>query len=464
MLKRGFYFKTNKGNLYGYDDYTGNVNICEEEMPINPIVSGKLNTEDLTVDKNEIKEYLNLNGFRQLVLMITEECNIRCKYCVYSGNYSNTREHNNSSMSVDTAKKAVKQYLLSFKDVKYKNPFLTPSIGFYGGEPLLNYQLIKEVVQYCKEIYPNNIQFNTTTNAVLLDEEKIMFFASNNFALSISLNGDKEEHDRLRVFRNGDGTFELMSKNLNKIRLLYPEYYKSNCSIIITFDTKTNLTNLNNFIADNKNILPTVARINPVSNLFTDWYDQYSEEDKLNHKNELLELRELYSKQLKEDEVNPLLTNLFGLDYFRILNRILNIKPEQLRPKFLKYTGACVPGTKLAVNCNGDLICCERVSESITIGNVDSWIDYDKVSDIICKYNSIITKECSSCPIQRLCDLCYSHFTNGNGEFVKPSGFSCEKIVDYYRNLFSKTWDLMEDGIDLEDIIRTKKEKRNCGV
>ena len=464
MLKRGLYFKTNKGNLYSYDDFTGNVNICKDETPNNPIIYGKLESEDLLIDKNEIKEYLKSNGFRQLVLMITEQCNIRCKYCVYSGSYSNAREHNNSSMNVDTAKNAVRQYLSSFKNIKYKNPFLIPSIGFYGGEPLLGYNLIKEVVQYCKEIYPHEIRFNTTTNATLLDEDKIAFFASNNFALSISLNGDKEEHDRLRVFSNGAGTYDLMFKNLNKIRILYPEYYKRCCSIIIIFDTKTNLTNLNKFITENKNILPTIAMVGPVSGVFTDWYDQYSVEDELKHEKEFLELEALYAKQLKKGETDPLFKNIFGINYFSILNRTLNISMEQSRPKFLKYTGACVPGTKLAVNSNGDIHCCERVSESIPIGTVDTWIDYEKIAEMIYKYNDAITKKCSSCPIQRLCELCYSHCTKGNGDFEKQSDDSCEKVVNYYIKLFSKTWSIMEDGVTLEDILKSKNEKRTCEI
>lgn len=459
MIERGLYFKTNKGNLYKYNDMTGNVRTCNEEMPSDPIVYGKLNSEDLLVDKNEIKDFLDISGFRQLVLMITEECNIRCRYCVYSGNYNNTREHNCTSMSIDTAKNAVKQYLSNFKIIKYKNPFLIPTIGFYGGEPLLNYKLIEEVVQYCKEIYPHEIHFNTSTNALLLNEENISFFATNNFALSISLNGDKKEHDRLRVFGNGTGTYDLMFKNLNKIRVLYPEYYKINCSIIITFDVKTNLINLNDFIMKNKDILPTIAKVGPVSGLFTDWYDQYSAEDKLNHNKELLQLEELYTNQLKEDESSPLLTNMFGLNYFSILNRVLNISPEQSRPRFLKYTGACVPGTKLAVSSNGSIHCCERVSESIPIGTVDSWIDFDKITDIIHRYNAAITKECSACPIQGLCDFCYSHFTKGNGQFEKSTDTSCEKIVKYYRTLFSKTWSLLEDGVTLEDILNIREKR-----
>ncbi|PGS25319.1 radical SAM protein, partial [Bacillus thuringiensis] len=107
--------------------------------------------------------------------MVTESCNLRCKYCLYSGEYDNNRTHNYFKMQTGTAKEAVFKYLASVTKIKQNKPFTIPMIGFYGGEPLLNYELIKDIVSYAKEVYNGKIYFNITTNATLLNEKKIKF-------------------------------------------------------------------------------------------------------------------------------------------------------------------------------------------------------------------------------------------------------------------------------------------------
>lgn len=452
-MKRGFYFKTNHGSTYYYDDITGNV--CLSDKDKDGIIYGEKCNENVSVNKTDIKEYLKYNGFTQLILMVTEDCNIRCKYCVYSDNYTNTRVHNNLYMTTDIAKKAVMNYIESFKNIKYNNPFIKPVISFYGGEPLLNINLINDVVEYSKKIYPNKIIFNMTTNGVLLNDDTIDFLAKNEFSLSLSLNGKKEEHDRMRVFSNGNGTFDILFKNIMRIRELYPEYYKKFCSIVITFDLGTDFIELNKFITENKDILPNIARINPVSTLFTSWYDKYSDKDKIKQINDLDQLRKLYIYQLKNTKIDPLLNHLFKLEHFYIMNRPINVSIDELKPKFLKYTGACVPGTKLAVDSSGKIHCCERVSESMPIGDVDNWINCEKIEEILQRYSDAVIEDCQVCPIQRLCDICYSHLCNENGEFCKEDKELCSKAVEFYRDRFSKTWDLIENGIYSDEILNS---------
>lgn len=405
------------------------------------------------VNKEEVKEYLNKNGFSQLILMITEDCNLRCKYCIYSDNYSSTRNHNKNSMDVEIAKKAVDKYLESFKNIKYKNPFLVPRIGFYGGEPLLKYELIEEVVKYCKEVYHNKISFNISTNAILLNDKIIRFLAENKFYLSISLNGDKTENDRLRVFKNGNGSYDIILEKLLRIKELFPEYYKEYCSLIITFDTGTDLRRLNSFITENSEQLPTIARINPVASVCTNWYEQYSEEENQVYLDDFKYLKELYIEQAKTGKVDTMLIHLFQMPYFALLNRTINVNSEIYRPSFMKHTGSCIPGTKIAVDSSGNIHCCERVGEKNPIGNVEEWIDYEKVIKLILNYNNAVTKNCNSCPIQRLCDFCYCHFIKSEEGFEENTVDNCNKSIEYYRGLFSEVWGLIEDGINIKQII-----------
>ena len=84
------------------------------------------------------------NRMRQLILQVTQSCNLRCSYCTYSGSY-NHRTHSNNSMSVETAERAIDFFIKRTKDNK------RIAVSFFGGEPLLNLGLIKHCVGYIEK-------------------------------------------------------------------------------------------------------------------------------------------------------------------------------------------------------------------------------------------------------------------------------------------------------------------------
>ena len=84
--KRGFYFKTPRGNTYYYDDITGYVNSIEEsKYPVESLCYGTEIYETRVITAEEVEQELENQGYEQLTLIVTHECNIRCKYCAYSG-------------------------------------------------------------------------------------------------------------------------------------------------------------------------------------------------------------------------------------------------------------------------------------------------------------------------------------------------------------------------------------------
>ena len=133
-------------------------------------------------ETDRIEEFYKTN-LNMMILQVTQNCNLRCKYCVYSGSYVN-RTHMNKRMSVETAIAAIK----FFYDHSLNSDSVT--IGFYGGEPLLEYELIKQCVAYAEEIFAGKkLSFNMTSNATLLTEESVLFLAAHDFNLTISLDG-----------------------------------------------------------------------------------------------------------------------------------------------------------------------------------------------------------------------------------------------------------------------------------
>ncbi len=144
-----------------------------------------------------------------ITLQVTQNCNLHCSYCAYSGNYEN-RSHKALNMDIETAKKGI-DYLIEHSP---DNEIV--DIGFYGGEPLLTFNLIKECVAYAeKKAEGKNMMFNLTTNGTLIKPEMIDFFEKHNVSITISIDGPREIHDLNRKFaHSGTGSFDIMMKNL----------------------------------------------------------------------------------------------------------------------------------------------------------------------------------------------------------------------------------------------------------
>ncbi|MCU0289279.1 MAG: radical SAM protein, partial [Acidobacteria bacterium] len=158
-----------------------------------------------------IKKNLEYN-LNQIILEVTLRCNQRCKYCTFSGRYAYSRRHGEEDMPVDIAIKAVEYFI---KHSKKKSETVPPVISFYGGEPILNLNIIKKIIKITKEKDMfDRFLFSLTINGTLLTEEVISFFAENNIMIMISLDGPKQIHDRYRVFPSGLGTFDTILNNL----------------------------------------------------------------------------------------------------------------------------------------------------------------------------------------------------------------------------------------------------------
>lgn len=161
--------------------------------------------------RGEIKAYpLKSNEVKALCIHICHDCNLRCRYCFADeGAYHSERE----LMSEQTAKKAVDFLLKNSGNRKVLE------VDFFGGEPLMCLQTIKNVVAYAREEgakLGKKFLFTTTTNALLLDDDAIDFFNREMENVVLSLDGRKEVHDAIRKTKNGKGSFDLVIENVKK--------------------------------------------------------------------------------------------------------------------------------------------------------------------------------------------------------------------------------------------------------
>lgn len=139
-----------------------------------------------------------------LSLEVINRCNLNCSYC-YLG------EKKNTYMSIETAKRAI-DIAVHEANKQYDRTLI---VYFIGGEPLMAYSIIQEVVEYTKSIcFDNNLRwkFSTTINGTLVTKEIIDFFIENNFDIKLSLDGPKEIQDLNRKDYAGNGSFDQIIK------------------------------------------------------------------------------------------------------------------------------------------------------------------------------------------------------------------------------------------------------------
>ena len=148
-----------------------------------------------------------LNDFTALhIFIITLRCNQKCKYCQASSEDETRTEYD---MSIETAKKSV--------DLVFKSPSQAIKIEFQGGEPFLNFEIVKHVVQYANKlnkVYRKNLEFVVCTNLLGLNDEILNYLAEHKIWISTSLDGPKESHDANRITRKGSGTYDIVRKNI----------------------------------------------------------------------------------------------------------------------------------------------------------------------------------------------------------------------------------------------------------
>ena len=189
--------------------YADNSEITEQE--VNDCIDdveelkeqGKLFTEDKY--ENLAFDFKSRNTvIKALCLHIAHTCNLNCEYCFASqGKYHGDR----ALMSFETGKRAI-DFL-----VENSGSRVNLEVDFFGGEPLMNFDVVKQIVAYARSIEKEknkNFRFTLTTNGMLVDEDVIEFANKECHNVVLSLDGRKEIHDNLRKTVNGKGSYDII--------------------------------------------------------------------------------------------------------------------------------------------------------------------------------------------------------------------------------------------------------------
>ncbi|MCX5855882.1 MAG: SPASM domain-containing protein [Deltaproteobacteria bacterium] len=311
-------------------------------------------------------------------LHITHDCNLRCEYCYAdAGSYGGER----SLMGKEVMTKAID---FAFT---HSGKFKEINIGFFGGEPLLNFKRIYEAVQYAKEQAKRinkRVTFSMTSNAVLLNPKIMDFLNQEGFSLIFSIDGPKKIHDKMRKTKNGGFTHSIVLRNLKKFR----KKYSDNFTVRGTFTrTTSNFSQQVLFLNDQgfKHVSVEPAQLDEkhphaishngaISRILYE-YDQ---------------LAEIYLERFNQN--NPL--HFFHFD--QNLRNLLHPVP--------KYTECGAGGGFVSVIPDGRIFpCFETVPEEKNcIGHVDSGFDKQKRRQFQRMYVDV-KRECRKCWIRYHC-------------------------------------------------------------
>ena len=377
---------------------------CEEPEYIHLLKNqGYLKTKH--VYKTEHPETILLrahaaNRLEGIILQVTQNCNLNCTYCAYSGSYYN-RVHSNKRMSLDIAKSAVDFYVKRTKNIDRL------TIGFYGGEPLLEFRLIQHIVEYINsKVEFKQVMYTMTTNATLLVPDIVEFLVEQDFQIVISLDGPKEIHDKNRKFCDGGGSFDIVMKNLEMLKSRYPKYYRDNVSFNSVLETdKFNCVEqffCKDKIFSRNTILTTL--VNDV-NAKVDFSknNQFTSESKYSAFLSYL----MTANRLNLTDISPLNENLMNI--LTLIRRGKTGKQRFELPDSWHHGGPCIPGVfRLFIDVDGTFFPCEKVSESsedMIIGNLENGFDYNKMEAIL-NIERMNADDCHSCWAYSECKLC----------------------------------------------------------
>ncbi|ABX43038.1 Cys-rich peptide radical SAM maturase CcpM [Lachnoclostridium phytofermentans] len=380
---------------------------------------------------------------QNVIIQVTQGCNLRCAYCAYSGRYQN-RTHSPKRMSFETAKRAIDMALSHSEDTQFI------IFSFYGGEPLLELPLIKRCVKYIKQQAPNrDIIFSMTTNGTLLTPDVYGYLSDNGFNIVISLDGPKQIHDMSRKYPDGRGSYDIIMENIKAIKSQYPESRDK-----LRFNAV-----LSPEIDDS--CLPTLFKsddvlsyynhtANSVSDAYTEEHTSYSDAFSLCYDRELCKLLLFKLGKLEKEHVSV----LFGIREADIRREYGRLKKIPRISPICHPGGPCLAGAmRLFVNVDGKLFPCERVSENsqlMAIGDLDNGFDIEKVQTVM-NPGQVTDEQCKKCWVINHCSLCAAFSDDLTGLSQKVRLSNCPKSRSRYEETLKTICFLKEAGYDFEN-------------
>ncbi len=355
--------------------------------------------EDIAKKSENSESYI-----KALCLNIAHDCNLKCKYCFADeGEYKGHRE----IMTAEVGKKAI--------DFVIKNSGSRTNIevDLFGGEPLMAFDVVKEIVDYAKSIekqHNKNIRFTMTTNATLLNDEIMEYMDKNMGNIVLSIDGRKEVNDKVRVRADGSGSYDKIVPKIKKmvdLRDKSKQYYARGTFTRENTDFYEDVKHMVDLGFDEISIEPVVLpESHPLSLRKEDLPKIFEQYDKI--------CNELISKQGQE--------NIFKFYHFNI--------DLQGGPCVYKRISGCGAGHEyVAITPTGDVYPCHQFvgNEKFKMGSIYEEGISTEIADTFKKAHIYNKPECKGCWARFYCSGgCQANNYNFNGDLNIPYALGCE--------------------------------------
>jgi uncharacterized protein len=371
---------------------------------------------------------------RQLILAVSEDCNLRCRYCPLGAKLATRRSRRPLRMPREIALAAVDDFLAASAETE------APIISFYGGEPLLALDLLLDLVtEVRRRPGGERVRFCLDTNGLgLSDPRAADMIRRERMFVQVSIDGPAGLHDRLRRTARGGPSHARIEANLAGLLRADPTL-AGRLSVIATLTSPCDLAAVGEYFADFPPFRaagidqPVCLRVNRARHLEraaaadrkVHWGAERSQaDDAAQWRRQLLALRERYLAWRTDktlDAWHPFLQALFEDPLIAWYHRDGNPLSAAAR-----LGGCCLPGVRrLYVGSNGTLAACERIGGQWPLGTVAAGIDVRRIQALRERFAAAIGDRCRNCWAVRLCNVCYTCLEPESGAL--PAGV-CEGV------------------------------------
>lgn len=383
---------TRSGRTYAYDPLTNRITLWENR---------RSDGADWTVRFVAATDYA-FDGVSMFTIEMTQQCNLRCTYCIYSGQYEGRRKHAAKAMPMERLEQCVDFIVRHYNR---SIPYIT--VCFYGGEALLERQKVEWMMQQLDERVPTDVHYTISTNGLLLNRAVVDWICSRpHVKVTVTLDGDRQHHDACRLSAGGKSTHSRILLNLAYFKALHPKEYARRVQFLSTVHSIDEIEGLSDYWER----MPLLAAHRPVHISFI--IPNFSKGDSIN--TDARAYTDFYDKALrdyrmgKENIMTDMLKQLIGIVEQRT---VFDLPAEQRFITCLHHPYSCF------IQATGDISVCERCCESHTIGTLDHGFEKERCQTMVERFTARKNKYCSKCWANRLCRICATCLNCSDNEF-----------------------------------------------
>lgn len=384
-----------------------------------------------------------LHQRERTILELTQQCNLRCRYCTFGGGFADHRHHSGMRMSEPVLEQAIRAAVTHGRDLD------EIGLGFYGGEPLLALDSLHLAVRLAeRHAHGKRLRLSITTNGALIDRPTAGFLADAGFTVLVSLDGPRSLHDRFRVQRNGEGSYTQTVRGLARLIDAFGPDGLPRLGLSMVVPSIAWIPVLEQ-LWDSEPWLPrslrtSVSVVNPPRSLELP-------EPPAAASRTSLSLRWLEQLHSGAPERTTLASTILDGNLARLHQRPITSSPR----KAFFPNGCCIPGArKVYVEADGTYRVCERVHGVPAIGSVSGGMDIESIQRLISKYCSGSFADCRDCFLISTCNLCFMHaYTNGTFD-INEKRRHCKvarRSLQERLRLYARVSELHPERLDLWD-------------